>query len=133
VLLALPFAACAGEPRECEPPLDPPDGFTQADELEEEYEDRVGVRLTYQDDRDRLLDSAAGIPGEWGETATVVGEIPLTSGGTAVLMAGVEGIWFALWEQGDRCDPRVVIGNGFERSEFLSVLEDAGITSSQPG
>ena len=133
MLLTLPLAACAGDSRECETPLDPPDGFTRVDALEEEYEDRVGVRLTYQDEGDRLFHSAAGIPGEWGEGLPLAGEVPLASGGTAVLLEGIEGIWFAIWEQGDRCDPRVVIGDGFDRSEFLAVLEDAGIASPQSG
>jgi hypothetical protein len=37
----------------------------------------------------------------------------------------------AVWEEGDRCDPRAVIANGVEeRSEFLDLLAEAGVARS---
>lgn len=133
LLLALPLGACTDDSRTCETRFEPPEGFTQVETFEEEYEDHTGVRLSYQDERDRLLHAAAGIPGEWGETASPEGVVPLVSGGEARLLAGIEGVWFAIWDEGDRCDPRVLIGNGFERPEFMSALEDAGIASPSSG
>lgn len=34
--------------------------------------------------------------------------------------------WMVIWEEGNRCDPRV-LGNGFMRASFLEMLRAAGV------
>lgn len=130
------LAACSGSdggepsgPAMCELAFTPPSGFEALEDVfEEEYPDHVGVRFGFRDAERREVHVLVGIPGEIGEGLPVVGEVALTGGGTASLRAGPHGVWIVVWEEGDRCDPRAVIANGFEeRSEFLDALADAGI------
>ena len=53
----------------------------------------------------------------------------MTQGDTGSLF-GRGDVWFLTWSQGDRCDPRVVLGNGFSRAGFESALADAGLVDA---
>ncbi|MGZ8599588.1 MAG: hypothetical protein ACXWX6_05180 [Actinomycetota bacterium] len=139
-LLALVVvSACSGsdppadpEPPTCEPGIRVPIGFEPLGSFEEPYADHVGVRLGYRDADERELHLLVGIPGEYGEAMTSLGDLPLAGDRTGVLFSGIEGVWTVVWEQGDRCDPRAVIGNGFTREAFLDALEESRLTERRP-
>lgn len=129
-------AACSGSddapPAErpiCEVRFAAPSGFGPLETFEEEYPDHIGVRLGFGDDEQREFHVLAGIPGEIGEGLPDAGELGLTEGRTGALL-GREEIWVLTWREDDRCDPRVVIGNGFTRAGFLAALVDAGLAPS---
>jgi hypothetical protein len=69
-----------------------------------------------------------GIPGEIGEGLPAAGQLELTEGSSAELV-GRDDVWIAIWDEGDRCDPRAVIGNGFTQETFEEALADAGLVS----
>jgi hypothetical protein len=103
-----------------------PSGFEPLEPFEEEYPDRIGLRLGFRDDRRREFHVFAGIPGEFGEGLRDAGTLELTEGRTATLL-GREEVWVAIWEEGGVCDPRAVLGNGFSRAGFVRALVDAGL------
>jgi hypothetical protein len=131
VLLAL--AACStgadgsdeADRVECEVRFAAPQGFRPLEPFEEEYADRVGLRLGFRD-AGREFHVFAGIPGEFGEGLPDAGRLGLTEGRIADLLGRGE-VWVAIWDEGDVCDPRVVLGNGFSRDGFVRALVDAGI------
>lgn len=135
-LLVFLVTACGGvaEPPEadqqpvCEPRFAAPSGFEPLETFEEEYPDHVGVRMGFRDDDRRELHFFAGIPGEFGEGLPDGGPLELTEGRTGYLLGEGRQAWLVIWEEGDVCDPRVVVSNGFTRDGFLVALADAGIT-----
>ena len=114
----------------CEVRFVTPEGFERTETFEEPYPDRVGVRLGFRDDEGRELHAFAGIPGEFGEGLPDAGTVRLASGGTGRLAGGPHAVWVLSWEEGGACDPRVVLGNGFDRRGFLELLGRAGIAAS---
>jgi hypothetical protein len=112
----------------CEVRFAAPGGFAPLESFEERYDDRIGVRLGFADARDRELHLFAGIPGEFGEGLPDAGSLPLTDGRTGTLV-GRDDVWIVTWEEGDRCDPRAVLANGFSRKAFEAALTDAGLLS----
>jgi hypothetical protein len=139
LLLLVVVPACGGSdpprqgPAVCEVSFDAPAGFERLDTFEERYPDRVGVRLDFRDDARREFHVLVGIPGEFGEGMSSAGELELAEGRTATLYAGPEGVWLLFWEQGDRCDPRAVIVNGFTRAELLDALAEVGLVEAGVG
>lgn len=136
LLLLLPACTGGEEPASgtpaipvCEVPMEAPTGFEPLERFEEEYPDHVGVRLGYRDPQRREVHLFAGIPGEFGEGLPLGGNVELAGGGTASLLGKGRQAWLAVWEEGDVCDPRVVLTNGFTRRELLDLLEDAGLAS----
>lgn len=128
------LVACGGgdadedDRRVCELRLTPPVTFEPLPSFEEEYRDHVGVRLGYRDPERRELHFAAGIPGEWTEGMAETRPFTVTGDGEGVLAGDPDrNVWIVMWDQGDACDPRVVLGNGFGKQEFLELLRDAGI------
>lgn len=126
--------ACSPERREEPPPVPmcevrfaAPDGFAPLEPFEEPYDDRIGVRLGFRAEDEREFHVFAGIRGELGEGLPEAGTVPLVDGGRASLV-GDGRVWMAIWELGDRCDPRAVLGTGFRRAGFLRALVDAGLT-----
>lgn len=113
----------------CEPPMAAPAGFEPLPRFEEEYADHVGVRLGYRDAERREVHVSVGIPGEWGEGLPFGGTVELADGGTAALLGRGREAWLAVWDEGDLCDPRVVLTNGFTRRQFVDLLEDLGVAS----
>lgn len=135
----LGLVACARGPSDtsptpvaitCAPVFEAPTGFEPLETFEETYPDHVGVRLGYRDEQRRELHAFAGIPGEFGEGLPDAGEIPLTRGRSGHLF-GRETIWVLVWDEGDTCDPRAVLGNGLERGAFLGSLERSGIVTPE--
>lgn len=114
----------------CAPVFEAPTGFEPLETFEETYPDHVGVRLGYRDEQERELHAFAGIPGEFGEGLPDAGEIPLTRGRSGRLF-GRETVWVLVWDEGDTCDPRAVLGNGLERGAFLGSLERSGIVTPE--
>jgi hypothetical protein len=114
----------------CEVSFVTPPGFERTDTFEESYPDRVGVRLGLRDEAGRELHAFAGIPGEFGEGLPDAGTVELVTGGIARLAGGVHEVWVLVWDEGGLCDPRVVLGRGFERSGFLELLERAGVVAT---
>lgn len=114
----------------CEVSFVTPPGFERTDTFEEPYPDRVGVRIGYRDQAGRELHAFAGIPGEFGEGLPDAGTVELVSGGTARLAGGPHRVWVLVWDEGGICDPRVVLGRGFERGGFLELLERAGVVAA---
>ena len=112
----------------CAPVFEAPTGFEPLETFEETYPDHVGVRLGYRDEQRRELHAFAGIPGEFGEGLPDAGEIALTRGRSGHLF-GQETVWVLVWDEGDACDPRAVLGNGLERRAFLTSLERSGIVT----
>jgi hypothetical protein len=131
-LLLAGLAACVGPGAEdpvvpvCEVRFAAPTGFAPLETFEEPYPDHVGVRLGYRDDQRREFHVLVGIPGEIGEGLPAAGTLELTEARTARMM-GRDRVWVVVWSEGDLCDPRAVIGNGFDRDEFVDALGDAGL------
>ena len=134
----LALAACAGGvgpapedsapgPPVCDVRFVPPTGFEPTETFEEKYPDRIGVRLGYADGRGRELHAFAGIPGEFGEGLPEAGTVMLAGGWTGRISGGPNGVWVVSWDEDGPCDPRAVLGSGFGRLAFLSVLEDSGL------
>lgn len=111
----------------CDVRFDAPEGFEALEPFEERYPDRVGVRLGFRDAEDRELHAFAGIPGEFGEGLPGAGTLELAGGRIGRLSGGAHRVWVVTWEEGDRCDPRAVLGNGFGRDAFVAALERAGV------
>lgn len=110
----------------CEVRFAAPSGFAPLEPFEEPYPDHVGVRLGFRDDERREFHVLVGIPGEFAEGLSVVGDLALSEGRTGVLV-GRDDVWIVTWDEGDLCDPRAVIGNGFTQDGFEDALEDAGL------
>jgi hypothetical protein len=118
----------APETIRCAPVFEAPTGFEPLETFEETYPDHIGVRLGYRDERRRELHAFAGIPGEFGEGLPDAGEVSLTHERTGHLF-GRETVWVLVWDEGDTCDPRAVLGNGLDRRSFLASLERSGIVT----
>ncbi len=114
----------------CEVTFVTPAGFERTDTFEDPYADRVGVRVGFRDENGRELHAFAGIRGEFGEGLPDGGTVELASGGTGRLAGGVHRVWVLVWDEGGICDPRVVLGKGFDRRAFLATLEQAGIVAA---
>jgi hypothetical protein len=110
----------------CEVRFAAPSGFAPIETFEEPYPDHVGVRLGFRDADRRQFHVLAGIPGEIGEGLPPGGTLRLTEDRTGELV-GRDPVWVVVWSEGDRCDPRAVIGDGFTRETFVAALEDAGL------
>lgn len=137
----LTLAACAGGggsppeaaptgPPVCDTRFAPPAGFEPTETFKEEYPDRIGVRLGYADQDGRELHAFAGIPGEFGEGLPDAGTVRLAGGRSGQLSGGPNEVWVVSWEEGGACDPRAVLGSGFDRRAFLAVLEGSGLVAS---
>lgn len=135
----LTLAACSGGaasapgntgPPVCDAPFAPPAAFEPTETFKEEYPDRVGVRLGYADQEGRELHAFAGIPGEFGEGLPDAGAVRLAGGWNGRLSGGPNEVWVVSWEEGGACDPRAVLGSGFDRRGFLAVLEGSGLVAS---
>jgi len=137
----LTLAACAGGaastqpaghtgPPVCDAPFAPPAGFEPTETFKEEYPDRIGVRLGYADGGGRELHAFAGIPGEFGEGLPDAGSLKLAGGGRGRLSGGPNQVWVVTWDEGGACDPRAVLGSGFDRRAFVSILEGSGLVAS---
>lgn len=113
---------------ECEVVLTPPEGFEPLETFRETFADHEGVRLGFADRRGRELHAFAGIPGEFGEGLPAAGEIELTGGRTG-LLSGSARVWVLQWYEGDVCDPRAALGNGFGREGFVELLTASGIAA----
>ena len=130
------FAACGRDGDSDQQPAIPicevrfaaPAGFAPSETFEEPYEDRVGVRLGFVDEGRREFHVIAGIPGEFGEGLPAAGEITLIGGHTGHVIGRGE-VWVVRWDEGDLCDPRAVLANGFDRDAFDAVLVDAGLVA----
>jgi hypothetical protein len=131
--LLVALAACAGSESDasddrtvCEVRFAAPSGFAPLDPFEEEYADHIGLRLGFRDPEGREFHVLVGIPGEFGEGMASAGGLALSEDRTGSLF-GRDDVWIVRWTEGDVCDPRAVIGNGFSREEFAGALEDAGL------
>jgi hypothetical protein len=114
----------------CEVSFVTPPGFERTDAFEEPYPDRIGVRLGFRDEAGRELHAFAGIRGEFGEGLPDAGTVELATGGIGRLAGGSHRVWVLLWDEGGPCDPRVVLGRGFDRRTFLDTLRRAGIVAA---
>jgi hypothetical protein len=110
----------------CELTGRPPAAFASQESFREDYDDHIGIRLGFRDPDGRELHLFAGIPGEIGEGLPEAGSVTLADGGSGSLI-GEQQVWVVRWDEGDVCDPRAVLANGFTREEFLDVLADSGI------
>lgn len=106
-----------------------PSGFGPLEPFEEEYDDHVGVRLGFRDERRREVHVFAGIPGEIGEGLPSAGWVTLYEGGPKRVVGRGE-VWVVVWDEGDVCDPRAVLVNGFSRREFVATLAEMGLARS---
>ena len=137
VLLLLATTACTvGGTQEptpsrvvCEVRFAAPSGFGPLEPFEEEYDDHVGVRLGFRDERRREVHVFAGIPGEIGEGLPSAGWVTLNEGGP-MRVVGRGQVWVVVWDEGDICDPRAVLVNGFSRREFVDTLAEMGLAPS---
>jgi len=114
----------------CEVSFVTPPGFERTDTFEEPYPDRIGVRLGFRDEAGRELHAFAGIPGEFGEGLPDAGTVVLATGRIGHLAGGIHRVWVLAWDEGGLCDPRVVLGRGFDRRAFLETLERAGVVAA---
>jgi hypothetical protein len=137
VLLLLATTACTvGGTQEpmpsrvvCDVRFAAPSGFGPREPLEVEYDDHVGVRLDFRDERRREVHVFAGIPGEIGEGLPSAGWVTLNEGGPKRVV-GRDQVWVVVWDEGDICDPRAVLVNGLSRREFVTTLAEMGLAPS---
>jgi hypothetical protein len=133
LLLASACSSGAGTaepgPSVCDVRFAAPSGFAPLTPFEERYPDRIGVRLGFRDPALRELHVFAGIPGEFGEGLPDAGALALTEDREGVLL-GEGKVWVVTWNEGDRCDPRAVLGNGFSRDRFVRTLAEAGVAET---
>lgn len=137
VLLLLATTACTvggtqqptPSPVVCDVRFAAPSGFGPLEPLEVEYDDHVGVRLDFRDDRRREVHVFAGIPGEIGEGLPSAGWVTLNEGGPRRVV-GRDQVWVVVWDEGDICDPRAVLVNGLSRREFVTTLAEMGLSPS---
>jgi len=137
VLLLLATTACTvggtEQPKPsrvmCDVRFAAPLGFDPLETFEEEYDDHVGVRLGFRDERRREVHVFAGIPGEIGEGLPSAGRVRLTDGRTVGVFGRGE-VWVVVWNERDICDPRAVLVNGLSRREFLTTLAEMGLAAS---
>jgi hypothetical protein len=120
--------ATTGSPL-CDAPIAPPARYEPTEAFKEAYPDRIGVRLGYADEEGRELHMFAGIPGEFGEGLPDAGTVKLAGGGSGRLSGGPNEVWVVSWEEGGACDPRAVLGSGFDRRAFMAVLENSGLVA----
>ena len=114
----------------CEVRFVTPEGFERTETFEEPYPDRVGVRLGWLDDRgSRAARVRRASPGEFGEGLPTPARSKLAAGGTGRLAGGVHEVWVLSWDEGGTCDPRVILGRGFDRRGFLELLRRAGVAA----
>jgi hypothetical protein len=111
----------------CDVSFAAPTGFAPIETFEDPYRDHVGVRLGFEDPEGRQFHVLSGIPGEIGEGLPAAGSVALSGARTAELV-GRDDVWVMVWDEGDVCDPRAVIGDGFTRPEFEELLGQAGLT-----
>ncbi|HET7929394.1 MAG TPA: hypothetical protein VFM40_07570 [Actinomycetota bacterium] len=116
-----------GQPSVCEVSFVTPPGFERTDTFEERYPDRIGLRVGFRDESGRELHAFAGIPGEFGEGLPEAGTVELVGGRTGRLAGGPHRVWVLTWDEGGLCDPRAVLGRGFDQREFLDLLALAGV------
>ena len=88
--------------------------------------DRVGMREEYRDRAGRLLVYLLGVAGEVGEGLPLGGRPTLMAGGRARFL-GQASNWVLTWNEAPPCSQMSIVGNGFERDEFMSLLEEAGV------
>ena len=117
-------------PPVCDARFEPPAGFEPTETFREEYPDRVGVRLGFADAAGRELHAFAGIPGEFGEGLPDAGELQLAGGRTGRLAGGPNEVWVVSWAEDGACDPRAVLGSGFDQRSFLAILRSSGLLAS---
>ena len=55
--------------------------------------------------------------------------VDLAAGGTGRLAGGVHEVWVLSWNEGGTCDPRVILGRGFDRRGFLELLRRTGVAA----
>jgi hypothetical protein len=89
-------------------------------------DDRVAVREEYRDAEGRLLVYLLGVAGEVGEGLPHLGRRTLVAGGQARFL-GEAPNWILAWDDEPPCSQMSIVGNGFERDEFLGLLEKAGV------
>ena len=105
------------------------EGFLLTRTREIRYPDRVALRKEYRDRSGRLLVYLLGVSGEVGEGAGPGTDVTLTSGAPARLR-GRGANWTLTWAERFPCTQMSVVGNGFEREEFVALLEEADLLSA---
>lgn len=118
-----------GRPSErttCDATFAAPTGFEATETFEVQYRDHVGLRLSFRDDEDRLLEYFVGVPGEFGEGLPLAGSVELASGEETPLI-GKDEIWVIAWDTSGLCGSQAVLGNGFGKRGFIGVLEASGV------
>jgi hypothetical protein len=114
----------------CETRFAAPSGYGPLEPFEVKYDDHVGVRLGFRDERRREVHVFAGIPGEIGEGLPSAGRVRLTEGRRVLWAVGRGEVWVVVWNEGDICDPRAVLVNGLSRREFVATLVEMGLSPS---
>jgi hypothetical protein len=117
----------AAEKPRCEtPPGRGPEGFTLERSREFDEGDRMATRLDYRDPDGRRLVYLLGLSGGIGEGLPVVARTSLTSG-EAGRFLGRDRTWMLVWEDSFPCPQMAVVGNDFERRDFVRLVVGAGL------
>lgn len=116
----------AGTPRCENPPGRGPEGFTLKRTREFDEGDRVATRLDYLDPEGRRLVYLLGLSGGIGEGLPLLARTALP-GGQAGRFLGRGEAWMLVWEDPFPCPQMAVVGNGFEREDFVRLLAAAGL------
>jgi hypothetical protein len=118
----------AGTPRCENPPGRGPEGFTLKRTREFDEGDRVATRQDYLDPEGRRLVYLLGLSGGIGEGLPLLARTTLP-GGQAGRFLGRGEAWMLVWEDPFPCPQMAVVGNGFEREDFVRLLAAAGLVS----
>ncbi len=126
---ASPSGDSAASVPQCEAQLGAVEGFELSDTEEVPQPDSVGVREEYRDSEGRTLNYLLGIFGEIGEGLPFLGEMDLATGATARFL-GQDLTWVLVWDDTFPCEQVAVIGNGFQRTDFLETMREAEVLPS---
>jgi hypothetical protein len=113
------------QPVECHIGIRVP-GFDVVDQSRVPMPDRVGLTVKMTDAAGRKVLLKAGLPGDFAEGATPLGQVSVV-GGLEGWLYGAGSVWVLTWDSGGPCGPHVAIGNDISKYGFVVAMTRAGV------
>lgn len=105
-------------------------GFQVTDSHAVPEPDRVGLSVRMRDPAGHKLVFTAGVPGDFAEGATSLGQVSVM-GGLEGQIYGAGSVWVLTWNEGGPCGLHSAIGNDVSKRGFIVAMTNAGVM--QPG